>query len=65
MSEDRFQKIRAKYRGFGLVAYSIAEQKVIAVGDTHRKINKQLEDSEYNIGGSDIIILRCETDEYI
>lgn len=65
MSEDRFQKIRAKYRGFGLVAYNTTEQKVVAVGDTHRKINEQLENSEYNIGGSDIIMLRCDTDEYI
>jgi hypothetical protein len=64
MTEDKFQRIRSQYRGFGKVVYNIDSNSVIAVGDTRQKLTKQLEDSDYNITDDRNIILCCETDDY-
>lgn len=64
MTEDKFQRIRSRYRGFGMVVYSIDSNSVIAVGDTRQKLSKQLEDSNYSLTGDKTMVLRCETDDY-
>ena len=65
MTEDIIQEVRARYRGFGMVAFSTDTQSVVAVGDSHSKINKQLEDSRYSISDSDVLLLRCDMDDFV
>jgi hypothetical protein len=65
MTEDRFQRIRSKYRGFGMVVYNIDSNSVIAIGDTRKKLTEQLQNTNYSITDDKNIVLRCETDEYV
>lgn len=65
MTYDELQRVRSDYRGFGLVVYSFSKGSVIAVGEDRNTLDKQLEDSVYDLSDEDVVILCCDQHDYL